>query len=136
MPVSAARPCPGLRLIDPKRWRDRRWRTVGSILGAIALALASARPAFTEQDGANLRNIKAQDFLNTFGVNVHFHENGYKNIQALAEALHTIGLSRVRGTCESEADVSAWKALAGRTAAFFPVRAESRRPYHRLSERA
>lgn len=71
--------------------------------------------------GTPPRSIKAHDFLNTFGVNVHFHENGYRDVPAMAAALNKIGFSHVRGTCESAADVSAWKDLAAKTSADFPA---------------
>ena len=67
------------------------------------------------------RNIKARDFTDTFGVNVHFGENGYRNVQAVADALHVIGFSRVRGSCVSVADVSAWKTLAAKSRSYFPA---------------
>jgi len=72
------------------------------------------------QAGTAPRNIKAQDFLDTFGANVHFGENGYRNIPAVADALHRIGFSRVRSSCVSASEVAAWKELAARTKPYFP----------------
>ena len=71
--------------------------------------------------GAAPRTIKAQDFLDTFGVNVHFGQNNYRNVQAMADALNILGFSRVRGTCESAADVAAWKDLAAKASVYFPT---------------
>ena len=97
-----------------------RGRLVSAILGAVLMTLASPQPSRAQESGVVARNIKAQDFLNTFGVNIHFHENGYKNVQAIADALNRIGFSRVRGSCQSEEDITAWNALAARSAAYFP----------------
>ena len=66
------------------------------------------------------RNIKAQDFMNTFGVNVHFDQNNYRNVQAIADALNIIGFSRVRSDCHNAKQVAAWKDLAAKTARYFP----------------
>ena len=35
--------------------------------------------------GATPRSIRAHDFMDTFGVNVHLSENGYHDAQAVAE---------------------------------------------------
>lgn len=59
--------------------------------------------------------------MNTFGVNVHFNENNYNNAQAIAHALNILGLSRVRASCATEADLSAWKALAAKASVYFPA---------------
>lgn len=58
--------------------------------------------------------------MDSFGVNVHFNQNNYKNIQAIADALNIIGFSRVRSSCVSPAEVSAWKELASKAAPYFP----------------
>ena len=59
--------------------------------------------------------------MDTFGVNVHFGENGYRNAQAVADALHLIGFSRVRGSCVSASEVADWKALAAKSRPYFPA---------------
>ena len=87
-------------------------------LASVAFSLMAAMPV--QAGEITHRNIKAQDFLNTFGVNVHLQDNNYRNVQAMADALHQIGFSRVRATCDSAADVAAWKALAARTSNYFP----------------
>jgi len=66
------------------------------------------------------RDIKARDFADTFGVNVHLHENGYQDLKAVAGALHLAGFSHVRVACTSLADVAAWKELAADAGPFFP----------------
>ena len=66
------------------------------------------------------RNIKARDFTNTFGVNIHFGQNNYKNTQAIADALNIIGFSRVRSSCVSADEVAAWKDLTLKSAPYFP----------------
>lgn len=71
-------------------------------------------PARCQEPKAAYRNIKARDFMNTFGVNVHFGDNNYKNTQAIADALNILGFSRVRGTCGTASDVTAWKGLAAK----------------------
>ena len=67
------------------------------------------------------RNIKAQDFMNTFGVNIHFGQNNYRNVQAIADALNIIGFSRVRSSCTSDAEVAQWKELIAKAAPYFPA---------------
>ena len=64
--------------------------------------------------------MKAQDFMDIWGVNIHFGENGYRDTQSIAEALNTLGFSRVRCSCTSRAEVTAWKELAAKTAVYFP----------------
>lgn len=87
--------------------------------GLLLSGLVMMMPPSQAQQAAP-KNIKAQEFLNTFGVNVHFHENGYRNVQAVADALNFIGFSRVRGTCQSPADVAVWKELAAKSSRYFP----------------
>lgn len=77
--------------------------------------------AHAQLGGAAPRSITARDFADTFGVNVHFGENGYRDAQAVADALRLIGFSRVRGSCVSASDVAAWKALAAKTRPSFPA---------------
>ena len=83
------------------------------------LAFGCLAPKMAQAD-ATPRNLKARDFLDIWGVNVHFNENGYRDIQALADALNFIGISRVRSSCTSESEVAAWKQLATRTKINFP----------------
>ena len=59
--------------------------------------------------------------MHTFGVNVHFNDNNYRNLQAVADALNIIGFSRVRSSCVNAAEVAAWKELAKKTAPYFPA---------------
>ena len=59
--------------------------------------------------------------MDTFGVNVHFGENAYRNTQAIADALNIIGFSRVRMKCTNAADVAAAKDLAAKTKLYFPA---------------
>ena len=59
--------------------------------------------------------------MDTFGVNVHLSENGYHDAQAVADAINLIGFSRVRCSCVSVSEVSAWKALAAKSRAYFPA---------------
>lgn len=92
-----------------------------ALIFTAALWIAGQQPSHAQTSGAAGRNIKARDFMNTFGVNVHFHENNYKNTQAIADALNVLGFSRVRGTCGTAADVSAWKDLAAKSAPYFPT---------------
>jgi serralysin len=66
------------------------------------------------------KNIKAKDFMSTFGVNIHFGQNNYRNLQAVADALCKIGFSRVRCDCKDASDVADWKALAAKTKPYFP----------------
>ena len=83
-------------------------------MAAVLSALACAGSAQAQ------RNIKAWDFGDIFGVNVHFGENGYRDAQVIADAMHLIGFSRVRSSCVSAAEVSAWKELAAKSRASFP----------------
>ncbi len=100
---------------NPTMKRLRSIKVWGLLLSGLVMTMPSS-----QAQQAVSKNIKAQDFLNTFGVNVHFHENGYRNVQAIADALNFIGVSRVRGTCESRADVAAWQELAAKTSRYFP----------------
>lgn len=59
--------------------------------------------------------------MDTFGVNVHFGDNNYRNVQAIADALNIIGFSRVRLSCFGPADVAAWKYLSARGRVYFPA---------------
>lgn len=68
------------------------------------------------------RSMKAQDFMRIFGVNVHFHQNNYRNVQAIADALNIVGFSRVRSSCVSPAEVADWEELAAKAAPYFPRR--------------
>ena len=78
---------------------------------AAALCLGARGSA---QAPAVVKTIKARDFMSMFGVNVHFNDNNYKNVQAVADALNILGFSRVRGSCVTESDVVAWKELAAK----------------------
>ena len=82
-------------------------------------AQAQTTPAWAT--GAAPVNVKARDFMDAFGVNVHFGQNNYRNTQAIADALNIIGFSRIRCTCESAADVSAWNDIAAKAAGYFPA---------------
>ena len=94
---------------------------VSFLMLAAVFASAGEQPACAQANEAAGRNIKARDFMDAFGVNVHFNDNNYKNVQAIADALNIIGFSRVRGSCSSEAEVVAWKALAAKTSVYFPA---------------
>ena len=65
------------------------------------------------------RNVKALDFMDTFGVNVHLGDNAYRNTQAVADALNILGWSRVRLACFGcrPSVARAWKDLSTKTAA-------------------
>ena len=90
--------------------------TAAAVFGFVVPVSAQA------QSGREVnRNIRAADFLNTFGANVHFNENNYKNVQAIADALNIIGFSRVRSQCTSEEEVSDWKDLERRARIYFPA---------------
>ena len=79
-------------------------------------------PAAHAQGGAATdRNIRAQDFVDTFGANIHFGENGYRDTQALARALNLIGFSRIRSSCTDDSEVAAWKDVAKKTVPYFPA---------------
>ena len=91
------------------------------ILALAAALILSAPPAAAQSGGQPHRNITARDFMNTFGVNVHFGDNAYRNTQAIADALNIIGFSRVRMKCIDAADVAAGKDLAAKTKAYFPA---------------
>ena len=94
------------------------------IIAALAVTAASwcagPKQAQAQAVGASPRNITARDFLDTFGANVHFGDNGYRNTQAVADALHRIGFSRVRSSCVNAGEASAWKDLAAGTKPYFP----------------
>lgn len=79
-------------------------------------AVASSPPKNAKAN----KNIKAKDFMNTFGVNIHFGQNNYRNLQAVADALGSIGVSRVRCDCKNTSDVANWRALAAKTKPYFP----------------
>ena len=91
-----------------------------SISAAILLA-ALLSPSAWAQTPAQDKSIKAQDFMHSFGVNIHFAENGYADTQAIADALRSIGLSRVRCNCENDDQVASWKDIAAKTAPYFPA---------------
>jgi len=97
-----------------------RFLIAAALAVTTALWCAGPKQAQAQAAGAAPRNIKAQDFLDTFGVNVHFGDNNYRNIQAIADALHIIGFARVRSSCVNAAEVAAWKDLAARTKPYFP----------------
>jgi hypothetical protein len=65
--------------------------------------------------------VKALDFTNTFGANIHLGGNNYKDTQAIADALNMIGFSRVRVSCRSSNDIDNLKDLATKAAAHFPA---------------
>ena len=91
------------------------------LLAAALLASCGSARAQAQLLSAIPRSITARDFADTFGVNVHFGENGYRDVQAVADAMNLIGFSRVRGSCVSASEVAAWKALAGRARPHFPA---------------
>ena len=79
-------------------------------------------PAAHAQGGAATdRNIRAQDFKNTFGANVHFGENGYRDTKALADGLNLVGFSRIRSSCVDDTQVASWKDVAQKAVPFFPA---------------
>jgi len=98
-----------------------RFLIAAALAVTTALWCAGPKQARAQAAGAAPRNIRAQDFMNTFGVNVHFGENGYRNVQAIADALRLIGFPRVRSSCVSGSEVAAWKNLAARTKPYFPA---------------
>ena len=86
----------------------------------LTAALCGAAPAHAQTPPPAPRNVKAQDFLDTFGVNVHFGDNNYRNTQAIADALNVIGWSRVRMACFGPSDVATWKDLTALGRPYFP----------------
>ena len=94
--------------------------SVVSVCAAAFLAALALAPPSQAQTPARDKTIKAQNFLSSFGVNIHFAENGYADTQAIADALHTIGLSRIRCNCENAEQVTSWKDIAAKTAPYFP----------------
>jgi len=86
-----------------------------TIFGSIGLSPAKAQ-------GSSLTDthLTAQEFMDKFGVNVHFGDNNYRNTQAVADAIHIIGFRRIRGTCAGAYDVAVWKDIAARVAPYFP----------------
>lgn len=100
--------------------REKRPATLCALAVITLLFGLSQTQLRAQGSGVTDRNIKAQDFLNTFGVNVHFGENNYRNVQAIADALNIIGFSRVRIGCFGQADIAAWKDLAARSKPYFP----------------
>ena len=99
-----------------KRWG---WSVSALLAASVFLSVGLNLARGQEQKSAH-RSIKAQDFMNTFGVNVHLGDNNYKNTQAIADAPHIVGFSHVRGACGTAADVAAWKDLATKSAPYFP----------------
>ena len=91
-----------------------------AFLSAAILLAALVSPSAQAQTPANDKTIKAQNFLSSFGVNIHFAENDYANTQAIADALHSIGISRVRCNCENADQIASWKDIAAKTAPYFP----------------
>lgn len=85
------------------------------LLAAALLALGGCAGSAQAQ-----RVVKARDFTDTFGANAHLHENGYRDLKAVAGALRLVGFSHVRCSCTSAADVAAWKELAADARPFFP----------------
>ena len=90
-----------------------------TLLAAAALC-TGPNPAQAQTPPPAPRNVKALDFMSTFGVNVHLGSNNYQNSQAIADALNIIGLSRVRIDCTDAASVDRAKDLAAKTAPYFP----------------
>ena len=101
----------------PEKWG----LLLSALLLVAALGLAWPKPAQAQGGAGTDRSVKAQDFMNTFGVNVHFGQNNYQNTQAIADALNILGFSRIRSTCESAQDVSAWNDVAAKAAGYFPA---------------
>ncbi len=91
-----------------------------AFLLTLALGLCLSGSAQAQMTEAAPRNMKARDFMNSFGVNVHFGQNNYRNVQAIADALNIIGFSRVRSSCTNADEVSVWKDLAAKSAPYFP----------------
>ena len=99
----------------------KRLPIIAAMIGLAVWGWAVPKQSQAQTPKAVPRNLKAQDFMNTFGVNVHFDQNNYRNVQAIADALNRIGFSRVRSPCASANDVSAWKDLAAKTQGYFPA---------------
>ena len=78
-----------------------------SSCGCAGLAQAQLGGATPRNIRAHDFNIRAHDFMDTFGVNVHFGENGYRDAQSVADAMNLIGFSRVRCSCVSVSEVTA-----------------------------
>lgn len=94
---------------------------VGALVAVTVFCGFGPEQAHSQERKAAHRNITARDFMKTFGVNVHFNDNNYKNTQAIADALNILGFSRVRATCWTPAEAAAWKDLAGKTSVYFPA---------------
>ena len=112
----------GERSAAPKRLSIHMPRRSFLTALAVTAALGGLGPVPSQAQAAPPapRNVKAQDFLDTFGVNVHFGDNAYRNTQAVADALNIIGWSRVRMACFGPADVATWKDLAAKGRPYFP----------------
>ena len=114
--------------------KEKSW-TVICVLTAAALLWGMGQTPAQAAEAAP-RNIKAQDFMNTFGVNIHFGDNNYRNIQAIADALNIIGFSRVRISCTGRHGYrhvrKNWRPRRPPTS----PRAQGGCPDHRLPERA
>lgn len=97
-----------------------RRSSLAALTATVALCCAGPTPSHAQTPPPTPRNVKAQDFLDTFGVNVHFGDNNYRNTQAIADALNILGWSHVRMACFGPSDVATWKDLAAKTRPYFP----------------
>ena len=87
-------------------------RTTRAALLTAALGGLGQTPAPAQAPEPPARVVRARDFLDTFGANIHLGDNGYRDARAVAGALAFVGWSRARIACFGPADVAAWKALA------------------------
>lgn len=86
-----------------------------------ALAVSALPSAHAQGSVTTDRNIRAQDFRDTFGANIHLGDNAYADTQALVDALSLIGFARVRVGCADDTEVAAWKEIARKAAPHFPA---------------
>ena len=91
-----------------------------SVSAIVAMSLLPPALSVLAQAAPSPRNLKASEFQNIWGANIHFGDNSYRNIQAVADALNIIGFSRVRSSCTGDAEVASWKELAAKSAVYFP----------------
>ncbi|MGI4792463.1 MAG: hypothetical protein ACRYFS_26850 [Janthinobacterium lividum] len=90
-----------------------------ALIGLLGLTAPGA--AHAQGSPKTDRSIKAQDFVNTFGVNVHLGDANYQNVLAVADALNIIGFSHVRIECRDEQSVARVQDLAAKAAPYFPA---------------
>ena len=107
-----------MKLILP---RKNLLRVLAALVTFAAFNTELLKTACAQGTSATDRTIKARDFMDTFGVNLHFEVNNYRNTQAIADALNTIGFSRVRIKCTDAQHVADWKDLTAKSSAYFPA---------------